>query len=82
MNLKKDVAVSDSGFVFNPSTGESFSVNPIGMEIIGLLKENKSGKEITDYILNKYHTESSTADKDFMDFMDMLKHFSLAEDNE
>ncbi len=31
MNVKKDIAISDSGFVFDPTTGESYSVNPIGV---------------------------------------------------
>jgi len=41
MNIKKNIALSDSGFIFNPSTGESFSMNPIGLEIITMLKEGK-----------------------------------------
>ena len=41
MKIKKNIAISDSGFIFNPSTGESFTVNPIGVEIITLLKEDK-----------------------------------------
>ena len=82
MNIKKDVAVSDSGFVFNPSTGESYSVNPLGMEIIRLLKEDKSGNEITAYILDHYHADAATADKDLNDFKEMLNLYSLVEDNE
>ena len=27
MNLKKNIAVSDSGFIFNPDTGESFTAS-------------------------------------------------------
>ena len=39
MNIKKSIALSDSGFVFDPSSGDSFSTNPIGLEIINQLKE-------------------------------------------
>ena len=35
MNIKKNVAVSDSGMIFNPDTGETFTVNPIGADITG-----------------------------------------------
>ena len=42
MQINKNIAISDSGFVFNPSTGDSFSTNQVGLEIIRLLKENKS----------------------------------------
>ena len=34
MKLKKNIATSESGFVFNPSTGDSFSLNTIGAEIL------------------------------------------------
>jgi hypothetical protein len=27
MNLKNNIAISDSGFIFNPSRGESYSTN-------------------------------------------------------
>ena len=33
MKIKTNIALSDSGFLFNPSTGDSYSVNPIGQEI-------------------------------------------------
>ena len=41
MKMRKNIAVSDSGFIFNPGTGDSFSTNPIGMEIISMIKEEK-----------------------------------------
>lgn len=82
MNIKKDVAVSDSGFVFNPATGESFSVNPIGTEIIRMIKENKSSQEIVDFVIDHYQTDSVTIDKDFNDFMEMLNLYSLTENDE
>lgn len=82
MNIKKDVAVSDSGFVFNPTTGESYSVNPIGMEIIRLMKDGKSFQEITEQVFSKFHAELSTIDKDLHDFVEMLNHYSLMDDDE
>ena len=46
MKLKKNIATSEAGLIFNPGTGDSFSVNNIGAEILSLLKENKSHEEI------------------------------------
>lgn len=82
MDIKKDVAVSDTGFVFHPTTGESFSVNPLGMEIINLMKGGKSFNEITSHIAENYNVEESMAEKDLHDFIEMLNLFSLMEDNE
>jgi len=46
IHIKGNIAVSDSGFVFDSSTGDSFSINPIGVEIIKLMKESKDEAEI------------------------------------
>lgn len=77
MNINKNVAVSDSGFVFNPTTGESFSANPIGTEIIEMLKQGKSQDEIKDSVLENYITEQDIIDKDIFEFFELLKQYSL-----
>lgn len=81
MKIKTNIATSDSGFVFNPSTGESYSLNPIASEILGLAKAGKQKDEIISVILNKYHVDIATLEKDFSDFEGMLNHFRLI-DNE
>jgi len=44
MRIKDNIAVSASGLIFNPDTGESFTVNPMGAEIISKLKEGKGSE--------------------------------------
>lgn len=75
--INKNVAVSDSGFVLNASTGESFSVNPIGVEIINSLKQGKSVDEISAELLNTYDVDFNTFEKDISDFMDMLRFYHV-----
>ena len=84
MKIKKNIALSDSGFIFDPSTGDSFNTNPIGLEIVQLLKKGLSQKEIGVHILENYHTDESTFEKDFYDFINMLSKLKLTEreDNE
>ncbi|RLD88817.1 MAG: PqqD family protein [Bacteroidetes bacterium] len=82
MTIKNDIAISDSGFVFAPGTGESFTVNPIGAEIIQMLKEEKSVEQISERMLEKYNTDATTVEKDVNDFISMLRHFSLIEMND
>ncbi len=81
MKIKKNIAVSDSGFVFNPATGESFSANPIGMEIMELLKKGTPTQEISNTILEKYETDAPTIDKDLHDFIQILKQYTLIEEH-
>ncbi|MCX6246039.1 MAG: PqqD family protein [Bacteroidetes bacterium] len=82
MKLKKNVAISEAGLLFNPVTGESFSVNPIGIEILNLLREEKSGSQIHDIILEKYSTDKTTLEKDYNDFIGILSHNNLLESDE
>lgn len=79
MKIKKNIALSDTGFVFNPSTGDSFSVNPIGLEILRKLKENEQFDKIKEHILTTYSTDSDTVEKDFYDFTKMLEQLQLTE---
>ena len=82
MNIKKNIALSDTGFIFNPSTGESFSVNPIGVEIIKLIREGQEKDQIKDTILAKYQTDDATFDRDYYDFVNIMNHYHLTEIDE
>ena len=82
MKIRKNIAISDSGLVFDPVNGESFSVNPIGVEIINLFKEGKSLEEISRIILAKYNTDKDTFEKDFHEFIGILDHNNLLEYDE
>ena len=77
MKLRKDIAVSEAGLVFNPNTGESFSVNPIGIEILALLREDKDFEEICGKITEKYSTTRDDFERDFGDFMEVLSQYQL-----
>jgi len=79
MKLKKNIATSESGFVFNPSTGDSFSLNTIGAEILLQMKESKSSEEIKKDILNRYEVDDSLLEKDWDDFMAQLRDNNLLE---
>ena len=82
MKINKNIAISDTGFVFNPVNGESFSINPIGVEIINMMKEDKSFEIIMQTMLTKYSVEEATIEKDYFDFIGILKHHNLIDINE
>lgn len=82
MKIKKNVAISESGFIFNPTTGDSFSTNPIGLEIIRMLKDELDKDEIKRTILSRYNTDESTFEKDYYDFVTMLQNNQVAEDSQ
>jgi len=79
MKLKKNVALSDSGFLFNAATGDSFSLNPIGLELLKLLQEGKSDEQIVAEIINDFMIDKSSVEKDLDDFRNMLTNYKLTE---
>ncbi len=79
MKLKSNVAVSENGFIFNPTTGESYTVNPIGLNILQHLKNQESKDTIISNLTQEFETDITAAEKDYEDFSEMLKKFGLVE---
>ena len=82
MKLKRNIAVSESGFLFDPTGGESYSLNEQGLEILNLLKERKSNEEITEYMTETYDIAPDDFEKYYFDFIGMLRQFKLLEDEQ
>jgi hypothetical protein len=82
MKLLKNIALSDTGFVFNPGTGDSFSVNPIGLSILKDLQEGKSEEAIRNRVIEDYQTDNETIEKDLYDFLKMIEQFNLTDYHE
>ena len=66
MKLKKNIATSEEGFIYNPGTGDSFSTNPIGTDIISMLKEEKTAQEVIEIIRGKYDVDQQLFEKDYL----------------
>jgi len=82
MKLKRNIAISESGFLFDPTAGESYSLNEQGLEIINMLKEKRTNEEIADAITENYDVVREDFEKYYYDFLGMLKQFKLIEDEE
>jgi hypothetical protein len=79
MKLKKNIATSENGFIFNPSTGDSFSSNGIAAEILGLMKAGKTSPEIKQHILDNYEVDDAQLERDWEDWILQLKDANLLE---
>jgi hypothetical protein len=75
--IKKNVAISDSGFIFDSNTGETFSVNPIGLEIMMMIKSGTSYEGISSHFFGKYEVDSEVFERYYYDFLATLKQFQL-----
>ncbi|ULB35783.1 MULTISPECIES: PqqD family protein [Proteiniphilum] len=79
MKIRKNIAISENGFIFNPLTGDSFSVNQTGIFVLLKLKEGESDKNILEALREEYELDTYTAEKDLNDFLTMLKSYQLTE---
>ena len=79
MNIRKNIAVSENGFIFNPLTGDSFSVNQTGVFILRKMKEGDSDEDIMKALQEEYELDAYTAEKDLYDFLSLLKSYQLTE---
>ncbi len=80
MKLKNNIAVSESGFIFNPEIGTSFTTNSLGIAILKQLKEKTSLEGIKESILENYDIDEVTCEKDLNDFLSIVNQFNLLEE--
>lgn len=77
MKIKDNIAISESGFMFDSTTGDSYSLNQTGKEILAMLKLGKTEEEIKQTLMERYEIDDYTLEHNFYDFLEMLKTFNL-----
>jgi hypothetical protein len=80
MTIKGNIALSDNGFVFNPTTGDSFTLNSTGREVLLLIKEGKSLSQIKELLIEKYEVDRIILERYLEDFVNELNSNNLFEE--
>jgi hypothetical protein len=73
----KNLAISDTGFIFDPFSGKTFTVNEVGMVIIQSLKNGEDVGLIQNKIMEEFDTTLDQLERDISDFLIQLKEQSL-----
>ncbi|MBU4486389.1 MAG: PqqD family protein [Candidatus Delongbacteria bacterium] len=71
------LAVSDSGFIFDPVTGHSYTANATGLKILELLKAGKELDEIKSALTDEFDASEDEVSVDINDFIENLKKYFL-----
>jgi len=79
MRIKKNIATSENGFIFNPATGDSFSGNGMASVILLAMKNGLAEAEIKQDILRKYDVNADQLNRDWEDWIVQLKEANLLE---
>jgi len=77
MKLAEEVKISDNGFVFNSKTGDSFNLNPFGLELLKQIETGKDFEIIQNEVLERYDVDDLAFEKDFYEFCALLKYHQI-----
>lgn len=70
----KDIAISDSGFVFDPVTGLTFSTSPTGRFILERLREGRDADGVIEALRETFDTtDRDDLIRDLKEFIRTLK---------
>jgi PqqD family protein of HPr-rel-A system len=80
-NNISSLAVSDSGFVFDPRTGHTYSVNATGLAVLRALKDGRSLRQIQDVLAQDFE-QAAGVDEHVRQFVQLLLDFGLVPEGE
>lgn len=79
VHVSASLALSENGFLFLPTTGETFTVNESGRFILRRLQEGRDQQEIVSDLAHEFDVEPADAQRDVIDFIGQLRQHHLTE---
>jgi PqqD family protein of HPr-rel-A system len=76
-NSLKNLALSDTGFVFDPTTGNTYTLNETALSIVRFLKSDNTKEQIVQAIVAEYEVDAEEAERDLSDLLIQLKELGL-----
>ena len=67
------LAVSDTGFIFDPATGHSYTTNEVGIRLLNLIKQGLDKEQVVAQVIAEYDVSEDEIDIDYNEFVDNLK---------
>jgi len=75
------LAISDSGFVFDPNTGNTYAVNATGLAVLRGLKSGRTLGQIHEALWNDFQ-QVSGVEEHLREFTQLLVEFGLLPESE
>jgi len=72
------LAISESGFVFDPASGHHFTVNATGLELLRLLQKGLRLDQILNQLSAKYDAQIRDIERDVVEFISALREYVAA----
>ena len=77
MSHLQHLAINQDGFVFDPTTGESFTVNGTGLVVLEGMMAGKATEDIVEDLIDRFDVTPAEVQRDLLDFIDRLRIFRL-----
>ena len=75
IDVIKRLAVNESGFVFDPVTGASFSTNDTGRAILKLACTERDPRRIAELLTKQFEVDLSVCEREVLEFIAVLRRF-------
>lgn len=80
MNARlKDLAISDSGFVFDPFSGGTFTLNETGRIVMQGLRDGLTESEIIERLRADFDAVTPKVEEDVRDFLRTMTEYGLSD---
>ena len=73
------IQLSDSGFMFDPATGHTFSLNATAMRVFDLLRQDLPVARVAAMIAEEFDVDERDAAKDVADFVLALRTHGMVD---
>jgi hypothetical protein len=67
------LAISESGFVFDPVSGHSFTLNETGLTILRALQRDRHLDRLREGLTAEYDVDERALDRDLLEFLGSLR---------
>ena len=71
--LLQRLAINDSGFVFDPVSGRSFTVNESGFSLVHLMMQETNINSIIEQLQKDWNVDARQAERDLLEFAAELR---------
>jgi Coenzyme PQQ synthesis protein D (PqqD) len=73
----KELAINESGFVFDPHSGGTFTLNATGQLIVKALRDGVGPEMLIEQLHANFDSVTHNAAEDIQDFLRVLRDFGL-----
>lgn len=77
MQRLRSLALNPDGFAFDPTTGESFTLNPTGLVLLEGLRDDEDPQALVARLVERFDVSAEDASRDVDDFLEHLRAVRL-----